>query len=72
MIFEIRNPYTGHIYDDRVTLDKALSVMAGDASENENTLTQLKEDSEIICRSKHIPAFKLTLKKISLGELLHT
>jgi hypothetical protein len=72
MIFEISNPHTGHIYDDRVSLDKAIAMIAGDKDENEQQLTQLKEDNEILCRSKHIPSFKLTLKKVPLGDLLHT
>ena len=72
MIFEISNPHTGHIYDDRCTFEKALSMIAGDKDENEQQLTQLKEDNEMLCRSKHIPSFKHTLKKVPLGDLLHT
>jgi len=72
MIFEISNPHTGHIYDNRCTLEKAISIIAGDKDENEQQLTQLKEDNEILCRSKHIPSFKITLKKVPLGDLLHT
>ena len=40
--------------------------------ESQTQVTQLKEDNEMLCRSKHIPSFKLTLKKIPLGDLLHT
>lgn len=72
MIFEISNPRTGHIYDNRVPLEKAISMIAGDKDENEKQLTQLKEDNEMVCRSRHIPSFKLTLKKVPLGDLLHT
>ena len=72
MLFEIRNPSTGHIYDNRVTLEKALSMIAGNTEENEQSLSQLKEEAEVQCRSRHIPSFKLTLKKVSLSELIHT
>jgi len=72
MMFEISNPYTGHVYDNRVTLDKALAMIAGSKDENEQVLSTLKEESEVQCRSRHIPSFKLTLKKVSLSELIHT
>ena len=72
MLFEISNPSTGHVYDNRVTLEKALSMIAGDKDENEQALSQLKEEKEMPCRSRHIPSFKLTLKKISLNELIHS
>ncbi len=72
MIFEISNPHTGHIYDNRVPLEKAIAMIAGDKDENEKQLTQLKEDNELVCRSRHIRSFKLTLKKVSIGDLLHT
>jgi len=72
MMFEISNPYTGHVYDNRVTLDKALAMIAGSKDENEQVLSTLKEESEVQRRSRHIPSFKLTLKKVSLSELIHT
>tara|TARA_R110000824_G_scaffold58132_5_gene157498 strand:+ start:6682 stop:6900 length:219 start_codon:yes stop_codon:yes gene_type:complete len=71
-MFEISNPSTGYVYDNRVTLDKALSMIAGSKDENEQELSALKEESEVECRSRHIPSFKLTLKKVSLSELIHT
>ena len=72
MIFEISNPTTGHVYDSRVPLDKALTIIAGDSGENEKRLVKLEEDQEMMCRSRHVPSFNLALKKISLGELLDT
>lgn len=70
MIFEIRNPITGHIYDNRVPLVKAVDMIAGNRETNEEALIELKEDNELQCRSRHIPSFKLTLRKVSLGDLL--
>jgi len=70
MIFEIRNPNTGHVYDDRVPLERALKIIAGDQDENEKKLLTLAEDAEILCKSRHVHAFKVVLKKISLGDLL--
>ncbi|MAF79850.1 hypothetical protein CL629_02095 [bacterium] len=70
MIFEIRHPSTGHIYDDRVPLEKALKIIAGDQGENEKKLITLEEDAEVLCKSRHVPSFKVVLKKISLGDLL--
>ena len=72
MMFEISNPYTGHVYDDRCTFEKAISMIAGDKAENEKVLSQLQEEAKVECRSRHIPSFKLTLKKVSLSELIHT
>ena len=72
MLFEISNPSTGHVYDARCTFEKALSMIAGDKDENEQALSTMKEESQLLCRSKHVPSFKLTLKKVSLSELIHT
>jgi len=70
MLFEVSNPSTGHVYDDRVPLEKAVNMIAGDKEENEQHLIVLEEDAEMMCRSKHIPSFKLALRKVSLGEII--
>jgi len=70
MIFEIKNPSTGHVYDNRVPLVKAVDMIAGNREVNEKALVGLREDDELPCRSRHIPSFKLILKKVSLGDLL--
>jgi len=70
MIFEVSNPRTGHVYDNRVPLERAVDMIAGDREENEQHLVILEEDAKMMCRSKHIPSFKLTLRKVSLGEII--